>query len=245
MAVSASDLDLVEALIGRRAASLLRGHTTAAILEWPAAVLADLGLSRQAANRLAAAAEIARRFQPSAEFDKPITDPQRVLPHLAEFREADVESLIVLLLDARMRLLRVSVVAKGALAHIAVTAREVFRHPLEHNAAAIVLCHNHPSGDVEPSRQDLQFTHRMTIAAHTLQIDLLDHLIVAKRAYFSFRTAGLLTPLGETPRSAAPGIAFADASRRATARRSLGRLDPAGHEAASVHLSREARLGER
>jgi DNA repair protein RadC len=244
MSALASDFDLVEALIGRRATLCLRGHSTASILEKPPSALAHLGLSRQAALRLSAAAEIARRFQPSVDLGSPITDPRFVLSHVATLRGADVESLIVLLLDPRMRLIRVIPVATGALAHVAVTAREVLRHPLAHNAAAFVLCHNHPSGDVEPSRQDIGFTKTMTTAAQALDIDLVDHLIVARRAYFSFRAAGLLSPPGGTPRSAPPSIACADASQRATARRSDVRPNPEAHEAALVRLSRPGYPGE-
>jgi DNA repair protein RadC len=217
MSAAASDLELVEALIGKREARCLRGHPTAAILERPPSALAHLGLSRQSALRLSAAAEIARRFQPSVDLGSPITNPRLVLPHVATLREADVESLVVLLLDSRMRLMRVVPVAMGALAHVAVAAREVVRHPLEHNAAAFVLCHNHPSGDVQPSGQDIGFTNTMTTAALALEIDLIDHVIVARRAYFSFRAAGLLSPPGRMPRSAAPSTAYADASQRATA----------------------------
>src|SRR5579864_7151747 len=169
MSAAATDLELLEALIGKREARRLRGRPTVDVLETSTSDLIELGLSRTLAIRVSSAAEIARRFQPVVELDRPITDPRSVLPYTATVREAVVESLIAVLLDARLRLIRVVPIATGALAHVAVSAREVLRHPLEHNAAAFVLCHNHPSGDVGPSRPDIEFTLAMATAADTLQ----------------------------------------------------------------------------
>jgi DNA repair protein RadC len=76
--------------------------------------------------------------------------------------------------------------------HIAVTPREVFAPAVERRAAAIVLAHNHPSGDPGPSPEDRLFTQLMARAGAVLGIQLLDHLVVTRRAYFSFAEARLL-----------------------------------------------------
>src|SRR5262249_40258615 len=109
-------------------------------------------------------------------------------------RSAPVEVLGVFALDARLALLgRLCPVAAGALMHVAVTAREVFTPAIHHHAAAIVLAHNHPSGDPAPSPEDRAFTQLMARAGAILGIQVLDHLVVARRGYFSFAEARLLS----------------------------------------------------
>jgi DNA repair protein RadC len=238
MSSSASDSELLASIIGTREAKCLKGHATAAILEKSTSALVSLGLTSRAAFRLTAAAEIARRFQPSVEASRPMTQPQMVLSHVATLRKAQQEALVALLLDAQLCLIGVIPIAVGSLIQVAVTAREVFRHPLEHNANALILCHNHPSGDVQPSRQDILFTNAMATAARTLGINLIDHVIVAKRAYFSFRVAGLLSQPLEIARNAVPGIACADAIRAGTERQFDARPNPGAHVEASAHRLR-------
>jgi DNA repair protein RadC len=211
MSASASDTELLASIIGFREAKFITGHPTAAILEKSAPDLVALGLTSRAASRISAAAEIARRFQPSVEASRPMTQPQIVLSHVTALREAQQETLVALLLDSKLCLIRVIPIAVGSLTQVALTAREVFRQPLDQNANALILCHNHTSGDVHPSRHDILFTSAMAAAGLTLGINLVDHLIVAKRAYFSFRVAGLLSQPPETARNAVPDIACADA----------------------------------
>ena len=99
----------------------------------------------------------------------------------------------MLTLDSRLSLLGdFQAVAGGALMHVTVTPREVFATAVERRAAAIVLAHNHPSGDPQPSPDDRLFTQRMARAGAVLGIQLLDHLVVTRRAYFSFAEARLL-----------------------------------------------------
>jgi DNA repair protein RadC len=167
-----------------------------------------------------------------------MTRPQVVLSHLGTLRKAQQEALVAVLLDAQLCLIRVIPIAVGSLTQVAVTAREVFRHPLEQNANALILCHNHPSGDVQPSRHDILFTNAMATAGWTLGINLVDHLIVAKRAYFSFRVAGLLSQPLETARNAVPGIACEDATPAGTGRQFDVRPNLGAHVEASAHRLR-------
>jgi DNA repair protein RadC len=191
------DRVLVGHLIGGVAAGLVEHVPVGQLLESGPARLAALGLGAAAARRLLAAAELARRFQPAAE---PVTAhrrPQHFLPHLAVLRSAPVEVLGVLALDARLGLLGgFCPVAGGALMHVAVTAREVFAPAVERRAAAIVLAHNHPSGDPGPSPEDRAFTELMARAGALLGIQVLDHLVVTRRSYFSFAEARLLCQPG-------------------------------------------------
>ncbi|WP_457556207.1 JAB domain-containing protein [Candidatus Pyrohabitans sp.] len=85
------------------------------------------------------------------------------------------------------------VVSIGTLSESFMQPREVFRLAIEVCAASIIVVHNHPSGDVEPSREDVSITQRLVEAGEILGIEVLDHIIVnERREYFSFREAGLL-----------------------------------------------------
>ena len=100
------------------------------------------------------------------------------------------ESFHVLLLDGRHRLISSEEVSVGTLTASLVHPREVFRDAIRNAAAAIVLVHNHPSGDPSPSAEDRSVTSRLRTAGEVLGIRVVDHVIVAAAGYFSFREAG-------------------------------------------------------
>ena len=187
----ANDRQLLEGLIGRTASHSLRLNLPQ-LLEASEAELASLGLPRPARRRLLACAEVARRYQPKAAVPEPITTPAQALAHLGRLRSGGREALAVLLLDIRLSLLAVEVVATGTVAHVSVEPREVFAPAVTVGASSVVLAHNHPSGDPQPSAQDIDFTRAMVDAGRVLGIDVLDHLIVCARSYYSFRRAGRL-----------------------------------------------------
>jgi DNA repair protein RadC len=98
------------------------------------------------------------------------------------------ERSIVLLLDRRHRLLRQALVGQGGVAHAPLAPREVFAAALrEPGTAAVLVAHNHPSGDPEPSTEDRAVTHRLSAAAQVVGIEFLDHVIVAARGWTSMR----------------------------------------------------------
>jgi DNA repair protein RadC len=107
-----------------------------------------------------------------------------------------VETLQVLLLNTRRRLIRVDEVADGTVDTLLVHAREVFRRAIAANAAAIVLAHNHPSGDPTPSEADIKVTRDLIRAGQVLKIDVLDHVIIGRatpersKDYASLRELG-------------------------------------------------------
>lgn len=162
------------------------------LLEATEAELASLGLARPARRRLLACAEVARRYQPKISPSSPITTPGEALAHLGPLRSSDREALAVLLLDVRLGLIALEVIAVGAVAHVSVEPREVFAPAVAARASSLVLAHNHPSGDPEPSNQDTEFTRAMVKAGQVLAVDVVDHLIVCARGYYSFRQAGRL-----------------------------------------------------
>ncbi len=105
----------------------------------------------------------------------------------------DREEFIVLLLDTRYRVIGVHSVALGTLSLCIVHPREVYKAAILSNACAIVLAHNHPSGDATPSKEDLDITKRLTEAGRLLGISVLDHVIIgAERSYYSLADNGRL-----------------------------------------------------
>jgi DNA repair protein RadC len=123
----------------------------------------------------------------------PIRGPDDVVAILGrKLRHEQREHFVVLLLNARHEVLRQEVVSVGSLNASIVHPREVFRPAIQHGAASVVLCHNHPSGDAEPSEEDLSITKRLVECGELLGIGVLDHVIVASRGVVSFRSRQLL-----------------------------------------------------
>jgi DNA repair protein RadC len=172
------------------AAAVPVGH----LLEAEPGELLALGFSEAACRRLLAVAELARRHQPASSPLRPVLRPRDALPYLAPIRAEPREVVVALPLDGGLAvaggLIRV---AEGALASVAVEAREVFAPVLERRAAALILAHNHPSGRLEPSLADVEFTCAMVAAGEVLGVPVLDHLLVTRRGYRSLAESGLLT----------------------------------------------------
>jgi DNA repair protein RadC len=191
---TADDRRLLADLLGPAAAAGVDQVSVAELLDADARELTTLGLRPSARRRLLAAAELARRFQPAAAAPSGSYErPEHFLPHLAPLRSSPVEVLAVLTLDARLGMVGdLCPVASGAVMHVGVTAREVFAPAIQRRAVAIVLAHNHPSGDPAPSTEDRAFTQLMSRAGALLGIQVLDHLVVTRRSCFSFAQAGLL-----------------------------------------------------
>ena len=150
------------------------------------------GLGPAKAASLSATFELARRLEHEPlELSQPIRSPCEVERHFApRIRIARRESFFVLLLDGRHRLIGEQEVSRGTLTASLVHPREVFREAIRSAAGAIVLVHNHPSGDPAPSGEDRFVTKRLAEAGRLLGIEVLDHVIVSGRGHFSFREAG-------------------------------------------------------
>ena len=103
-----------------------------------------------------------------------------------------VETFAVVCLDGKNRMLHVEEVAKGTLTASLAHPREIFFSAVKVRAAALICVHNHPSGDPEPSREDMDVTKRLVEAGKILGIRLLDHVVIGDQRYFSFADEGLL-----------------------------------------------------
>ena len=113
-----------------------------------------------------------------------------VLMRLLQHEPSEV--FAVLLLNTRHHVLAYHEVGRGTLDAVLVTPREVFKAAILANAAAVILCHSHPSGDPTPSSDDLALTRRLASAGKLLGIDVLDHIIVADEDYVSLQERGCL-----------------------------------------------------
>jgi DNA repair protein RadC len=111
---------------------------------------------------------------------------------LASMAYASSEHLRVLFLNASNSLLRDEVMGKGSVTQAPIYPREIMKRALELGATALILVHNHPSGDPYPSRGDIEATERIVAAASALEIAIHDHLVIAKSGWTSFRERGLL-----------------------------------------------------
>lgn len=124
---------------------------------------------------------------------KRISKPYDVYKMLEEYLEgADREYLVVLTVDVKNVVTSISTVSIGSLNSSIVHPREVFKTAILANAASIILGHNHPSGDVTPSKEDINITERIKEGSKILGIELLDHVIIGDNTYTSFKERGLL-----------------------------------------------------
>ena len=156
------------------------------------------GIGTAKAVQLAAAFGLAHRLAREASTKRRMDTPELVWELLGtEMRALHRESLRVILLDTRYNLLRVEEISLGSLNESIAHPREIFRPALLYAAYAVVVVHNHPSGDPTPSSADFTLTRRVRDAADLLQIKLLDHVILGtgdggQSPWYSFRQAGLL-----------------------------------------------------
>jgi DNA repair protein RadC len=111
---------------------------------------------------------------------------------MAAMARAPAEEFRVLFLDRKNVLIADEVQARGTVDHTPVYPREIIKRALEHGACAIILVHNHPSGDPTPSRADVEMTREIAAAAKALKIAIHDHLVIGRGGHASFKALGLL-----------------------------------------------------
>jgi DNA repair protein RadC len=150
------------------------------------------GVGRARAAQVQAAIEIGRRTLLKQTAERPrLRTPGEVAAHLLPLYGAGaVEQFGIVMLDSKHRMIRIKIVSMGSLDTTVVHPREVFREAAAGSAAAIVLFHNHPSGDPTPSRDDITLTLRLVDDGALMGIDVVDHLILADHRYYSMADAG-------------------------------------------------------
>jgi len=150
------------------------------------------GIGPARAAALSAAFELGRRAAQRPDPATSIRGPEDVLAQVRDLARARREHFVVLLLNARHELQGRETVSIGSLNASIVHPREVFLPAILHSAASVILVHNHPSGDPEPSEEDLGITRRLVEVGDLVGIGVIDHVIVASRGTVSFRSRQLI-----------------------------------------------------
>ena len=147
------------------------------------------GIGKVRAAQIQAIFELARRVNSYVEDVRPIIQkPEDVFKIVgSEMKDLEQEVLKVLLLDSRNRLIKVEDVFKGSLNENVFSPREIFRLAFDYNAASIILVHNHPSGDVEPSNEDIFSTRELIKAGNLMGVKLVDHIVVGGNSFISMK----------------------------------------------------------
>lgn len=142
------------------------------------------GVGQGKALAVAAALELGRRR--SCHLRAPIKTPFDIVPFLKNYAVCDKEHFLLVTLNGGHEIIQIHVITVGTLNRTLIHPREVFTAAMRDNAAAIIVSHNHPSGNCEPSEEDLEITEVLEKVSVIMGIELLDHVIVSRENYFSF-----------------------------------------------------------
>ncbi len=123
---------------------------------------------------------------------KKVTSSSDMYHQLAEYATKEKEHFLTITLDGSSNIINIRVIHIGTLNQSLVHPREVFRPAILDNAANIIIAHNHPSGTLEASRADIQVTKRLKEASKIIGIDILDHVIISPKGFYSFSDEGML-----------------------------------------------------
>lgn len=152
------------------------------------------GIGEAKAVSIAAALELGRRRQTTDPKEKPIITSSRdgfnvIAPLLVDLQH---EEFWILMLNRANQVIRRENISTGGVAGTVVDAKIIFKRALDFSASYLILCHNHPSGNLRPSQADISVTKKLKEAGNVLDIKILDHLIVSDRGYFSFADEGIM-----------------------------------------------------
>ena len=152
------------------------------------------GIGKVKAIQLKCIAELSRRMaKEQAGTSLSFTEPESVAEYYMEdFRHEEQEKLLLIMLNSKGKLLGEEVISKGTVNATIISPREIFLCALRHHAVSIILLHNHPSGNPEPSEADIRLTDRVKHSGELLGIELLDHIIIGDHQAVSFRLLDLL-----------------------------------------------------
>lgn len=152
------------------------------------------GIGLVKAINIASAFEIGRRRTDTDSNDKPKIRSSRDAFNLLNKKLNDLphEEFWMLLLNRANSVIKMECISKGGISGTVVDVRLILKPAIEHLASGVIICHNHPSGQLKPSEQDLQLTKKIKDGGKLMDISLLDHLIIGDQKYFSFADEGLL-----------------------------------------------------
>lgn len=195
-----SDAELLLLLFGQKnkniksiIAHLVKQIQREGFISRPASLLAIEGVSQEMAFQLAAAFELGRRkIQPPQRM---VEDAEAVFRIVHNYAHLPQEHFITLSLNGANEVLELRVITVGLVNRTQVHPREVFADVLTDRASAVILAHNHPSGQLKPSPEDIAVTRRLAKAGALLGIQVLDHVIFSVRGYYSFAEQGTMPSL--------------------------------------------------
>jgi DNA repair protein RadC len=200
---SLTDQELIESILGRGT----RGKDVREISKEICGLIKDgqgtiryedllsvMGIGPSKAAQIMACFEIGRRYCAPADSSIKVTKPQDILQLsiIAEMRDKRQEHFICITLNGAGEVLDSRIITVGLLNHSLVHPREVFADAITDRAASVICVHNHPSGSLEPSPQDIAITTQLKEAGLLLGIQLIDHIIVTKSGYLSMKERGLI-----------------------------------------------------
>ncbi len=142
------------------------------------------GVGQSKALAIAAALELGRRR--SNHLRAPIHKPEDIVPFIQNYAVNDKEHFLLVTLNGGHEIIQIHVITVGTLNRTLIHPREIFSVAMKENAAAIIVSHNHPSGNCNPSQEDIVVTRNLLAVAEIMGIELLDHVIVSRESYFSF-----------------------------------------------------------
>lgn len=200
-AAALKDEELIEAIIGRGTKSRdvrtiareicgrMGEHKTTLTYEELASV--D-GVGPTKASQILACFELGRRYFSPADSRAKVTKPEDILPLVPDLAQKRQEHFICITLNGAGEVLGNRIITVGLLNHSLVHPREVFADAITDRAASVICVHNHPSGSLEPSSQDIAITRQLKDAGALVGIPLIDHIIVARTGHLSMRERGLI-----------------------------------------------------
>ena len=156
-------------------------------------IMAIKGIKHTKASQILALAELFKRFRTlkACSKDVKVTSPKDVANVvMGEMMNLEQEVLKVILLSTKNIIIGTKDVFKGSLNSSIVHPREIFKQAIKRNSASIIICHNHPSGDPTPSKEDINVTLRIKECGKIIGIELLDHIIIGKNKFVSFKETG-------------------------------------------------------
>ena len=178
-----SAMDLAEQLLQRHEG--LSGLRTLSLAE----LMEQKGIGVAKATTIAAAIELGRRIHAGGGEYRPIITGSADAAKLMQgrMRYLDREQFQVMMLNHKKAVLGIETVSIGTLNSSLVHPREVFKQAIKRSSSTVILAHNHPSGNCEPSEQDLQVTSRLKEVGQIVGIEVIDHIIIGEDSYYSFR----------------------------------------------------------
>ena len=174
---------------------VLSKYTLQELLTIPAKQLQRIpGIGNAKSASIKAAFELSRRIAQISKKEKycikgPKSASNYLIP-LLRFKQQ--ENFVVLLLDAKNQIIRYSIIHVGTVNASLVHPRDIFKKAISHSAVNCIIAHNHPSGDVTPSREDIAVTERLIEVGKIVGIDIIDHIIIGNNDYLSFKKEGLM-----------------------------------------------------